>query len=195
MNAWPWEPFTRGRPDSAALSMRRALFLAEAARCRGDADQVDRWERAIEACETAGAPWHRAVSQWRCAEAAVAAGRPPAGVGALLRSSHRCAVELGAKPLQDEIESLALRLRTSLREPVPLVVPAQAATPLSTLTAREREVLALLVAGRSNGEIAKELVISDKTASVHVSNILRKTGTGSRLEAAALASRLGGPGA
>ncbi|WTK91996.1 helix-turn-helix transcriptional regulator [Kribbella sp. NBC_01510] len=65
---------------------------------------------------------------------------------------------------------------------------------MATLTAREREVLALLVAGRSNGEIAKELVISDKTASAHVSNILRKTGTASRMAAAALATRLGGPG-
>jgi DNA-binding NarL/FixJ family response regulator len=46
------------------------------------------------------------------------------------------------------------------------------------------------VAGRSNGEIAKELVISDKTVSVHVSNILRKTGTSTRIEAAALAKRL-----
>jgi DNA-binding NarL/FixJ family response regulator len=116
-------------------------------------------------------------------------------VAALLRSAHRCAVELGAKPLQDEVEALARRSRISLREPMPLVVPAQAATRLATLTAREREVLALLVAGRSNGEIAKELVISDKTVSAHVSNILRKTGTGSRLEAAALATRLGGPGA
>jgi DNA-binding NarL/FixJ family response regulator len=47
-----------------------------------------------------------------------------------------------------------------------------------------------LVAGRSNGEIAKELVISDKTVSVHVSSILRKTRTATRVEAAALAERL-----
>jgi DNA-binding NarL/FixJ family response regulator len=58
------------------------------------------------------------------------------------------------------------------------------------LTLREREILAFLVAGRSNGEIAKELVISSKTVSVHVSNILRKTETSSRVEAAALAERL-----
>ncbi|WSY28143.1 helix-turn-helix transcriptional regulator [Kribbella sp. NBC_00889] len=68
-------------------------------------------------------------------------------------------------------------------------------TPLSALTSREREVLAFLVAGRSNGEIAKELFISHKTVSAHVSNILRKTGTAGRLEAAALAVRLDGPGA
>ncbi|WUF33183.1 LuxR C-terminal-related transcriptional regulator [Kribbella sp. NBC_00482] len=60
---------------------------------------------------------------------------------------------------------------------------------MATLTAREREVLAFLVAGWSNSEIAKNLFISDKTVSVHVSNILRKTGTSSRIAAAALAEQ------
>jgi len=122
----------------------------------------------------------------------VAAGLPGAGVGDLLRDASRCAVELGAKPLQDNVEALARRCRVSLREPVVVLVPA--ATPLSALTAREREILAFLVAGRSNSEIARQLVISDKTVSVHVSHILQKTGTASRLEAAALAERLSGRG-
>jgi DNA-binding NarL/FixJ family response regulator len=59
------------------------------------------------------------------------------------------------------------------------------------LTARELEVLAHLVAGRSNGEIAGALFISAKTVSVHVSNLMRKTGTASRVEAAAWARRAG----
>ena len=59
------------------------------------------------------------------------------------------------------------------------------------LTARELEVLELVAAGRSNREIAAELFISAKTASVHVSNILAKLGVGSRGEAAATAYRLG----
>jgi DNA-binding NarL/FixJ family response regulator len=57
------------------------------------------------------------------------------------------------------------------------------------LTAREREVLELVAAGRSNGQIAQELFISRKTASVHVSNILAKLGVSTRLEAAAVAHR------
>jgi DNA-binding NarL/FixJ family response regulator len=61
---------------------------------------------------------------------------------------------------------------------------------LAGLTGREREILGHLLAGRTNAEIARELVISDKTVSVHVSNILRKTGTTNRAEAAALAHRL-----
>jgi DNA-binding CsgD family transcriptional regulator len=59
------------------------------------------------------------------------------------------------------------------------------------LTDREREVLALLAAGRSNPEIGQALFISTKTASVHVSNILAKLGVSGRVEAAALAHRLG----
>jgi DNA-binding CsgD family transcriptional regulator len=57
------------------------------------------------------------------------------------------------------------------------------------LTAREREVLQLVAAGRSNREIAAELFISPRTASVHVSNILGKLGAASRGEAAAIAHR------
>jgi DNA-binding NarL/FixJ family response regulator len=55
------------------------------------------------------------------------------------------------------------------------------------LTDREFEVLRLVAAGRSNREIAAELFISAKTASVHVSNILAKLGAASRGEAAARA--------
>ncbi|MEV0203546.1 response regulator transcription factor, partial [Nonomuraea sp. NPDC050691] len=66
---------------------------------------------------------------------------------------------------------------------------APAGPPLG-LTARELEVLRLVTAGRSNREIAGELVIAVKTVSVHVSNILAKLGVASRGEAAATAHRL-----
>jgi DNA-binding NarL/FixJ family response regulator len=59
------------------------------------------------------------------------------------------------------------------------------------LTPREREVLELVAAGRSNNAIAAELVISPKTASVHVSHILDKLMVNSRGEAAAVAWRRG----
>jgi len=59
------------------------------------------------------------------------------------------------------------------------------------LSAREREVLSLVSAGRSNGEIGRALFISTKTASVHVSNILAKLGVSGRVEAAGVAHRLG----
>ena len=56
---------------------------------------------------------------------------------------------------------------------------------LGALTGREREVLALVAAGRTNHDIAGELFISPKTASVHISHILAKLGATSRTEAAA----------
>ncbi len=59
------------------------------------------------------------------------------------------------------------------------------------LTHREDEVLRHLVAGRTYAEIARELFITEKTVSVQVSNLLRKTGTSSRIEAVDLFRRLG----
>jgi DNA-binding NarL/FixJ family response regulator len=61
------------------------------------------------------------------------------------------------------------------------------------LTPREREVFALLVAGMSNRAIASGLFISEKTASVHVSNILAKLGVRSRLQAVSLARQVAAP--
>ena len=59
------------------------------------------------------------------------------------------------------------------------------------LTPREADVLTLLARGRTNRQIGAELYISEKTASVHVSNILAKLGVGSRTEAVAVAAQRG----
>jgi DNA-binding NarL/FixJ family response regulator len=74
-----------------------------------------------------------------------------------------------------------------------MAVPAATSRPLNALglSVRELEVLALVAAGRTNGQIAKELFISPKTASVHVTHILDKLGVSSRIEAAMIAARAG----
>ena len=134
-------------------------------------------------------PWYEARSRLRAAEAMVVDGSSRSVARDELQAAHRIAGELGAVPLLREVEVLARAARIDLRQPV-VEVAAERSDALSALTAREREVLAQLVAGRSNGEIAKALFISGKTVSVHVSNILRKTGTATRTEAAVLAERL-----
>lgn len=72
---------------------------------------------------------------------------------------------------------------------LPGAVSAGSGVPFG-LTGREMEVLRLVAAGRRNREIAAELFISPRTASMHVSNILSKLGVSSRGEAAATAYRL-----
>ena len=126
----------------------------------------------------------------------VAAGRGAprlrAGAG---RRPIRCApgtpttVRLGAAPLRAQIEALARRARISLTpaEPAPSPAPARP----HGLTDREADVLRLLAAGHTNRQIGQQLFISPKTASVHVTSILRKLAVHDRVQAAAVAVRLG----
>lgn len=63
---------------------------------------------------------------------------------------------------------------------------------MAVLTARESEVLALVAAGRSNAEIARELCLSVKTVQNHVSNVLAKLQVRDRTQAALRMRGLGG---
>ena len=144
----------------------------------------------MTACAAAGMDWERQRAAWRLAAALVSAGQSRAEAADLLRSVHRFACEQEALPLKSSVEELAGMARISLAEPRrPGAEQAPAA--FAGLTARETEVLGHLVANRTNAEIAKALFISEKTVSVHVSNLLRKTDTASRREVAALARRVG----
>jgi DNA-binding NarL/FixJ family response regulator len=83
------------------------------------------------------------------------------------------------------LEALARRGRLNLGVSAPHVRADGGLTP------REREVLHLLVEGRSNRQIAEQLFISGKTVSVHVTRILAKLGVHSRRDAAVFARQLG----
>jgi DNA-binding NarL/FixJ family response regulator len=148
-----------------------------------------------------GFVYEGARSRWRLAEALAEAGRRDEAQDEW-RLAFETADRLGAAPLRAALSDLARRAR--LRTSVPSRAGAgprsgagpqsgagPLASPLAGLTAREHEVLRLLAAGRSNKEIAAELFIAPKTASVHVSNILGKLGAASRTEAAAVAHRNG----
>jgi DNA-binding NarL/FixJ family response regulator len=92
-----------------------------------------------------------------------------------------------AHPLVEAAGALARRARIRLAAEE---APAPEPTPLG-LTPREHEVLLLVAEGHTNREIGERLYMSEKTASVHVSRILAKLEVGGRVEAAAVAHRLG----
>jgi DNA-binding NarL/FixJ family response regulator len=102
---------------------------------------------------------------------------------ALLDAALRIARELGMRALE---ERLAAHLGQNVT-PLPPAAPSS----LDDLSQREVEVLRLLAAGKSNRDIADVLYISLNTVATHVRNILTKTGTTNRTEAAAYALRHG----
>ena len=170
-----------------------ALYAAERGRAESSADQVERWREVLTACAAAGMDWERHCASWRLAAALISTGKRDVEVADLVRSVHRFATEQEALPLKGKVEDLAGLARISLAE-TRLPAGAQAPTAFVGLTARELEVLGHLVANRTYAEIAAALFISEKTVSVHVSNLLRKTGCASRREVASLAGRLGWDG-
>ncbi|WP_460093162.1 helix-turn-helix transcriptional regulator [Streptomyces mexicanus] len=165
---------------------------AELLRAEGR-DRPDEWAEIVAAFETLERPYDLARVRCRLAEALLAGDedeRPRATE--LLRLAHATAEHLGARPLAGAVARVARRARL----PLACAAPRQAAEPADPaqalgLTGRERDVLRLVSLGRTNRQIAEELFISPKTASVHVSNILAKLAVSSRGEAAAVAHRLG----
>jgi DNA-binding NarL/FixJ family response regulator len=169
----------------------QALAAAESARV---ADHDAGWSEAIAATRSAGDPYLVAYALLRHAEAACAAA-DRAGASPAVQEAARAAAALGAAPLLADLTALARRARVRIETDGTEAVAAKAGIDAFGLTQREREVLELLADGRSNPQIAEELFISRKTASVHVSNILGKLGVASRGEAAAVAHRVGLAGA
>jgi DNA-binding CsgD family transcriptional regulator len=80
---------------------------------------------------------------------------------------------------------LAVALGESAGAKKPSVLPSMAQSETERLTARENEIAALVAEGLSNPEIARRLVISDRTAQTHVTNILKKRGLRNRKQIAA----------
>jgi ATP/maltotriose-dependent transcriptional regulator MalT len=184
----------RAAETPATGPVLRALALTFAAEADRAARTVARapWDEAVAAWEEVGNPYQLAHALIGAAEAAAADG-DRAAAATQVRHAAQIADRLGARPLREQAESLARRARlTPAGDPATQAAdPGEQARHQYGLTARELEVLRLVAIGRSNRDIAAELFISAKTASVHVSNIMSKLGVGSRVEAAALAYRLG----
>jgi DNA-binding NarL/FixJ family response regulator len=149
-------------------------------------DRAEDWSRLATRWEGLGRPFRAGYARVREAEAALSEQLPRTRVADALASARATAATLGAQPLLDEIELIArrARVRTGDQEGD---VPGEVAA----LTLRELDVLRLIAEGRTNPEIGKELYMSPKTASVHVSRILAKLDVKTRTEAAGVAHRLG----
>jgi len=169
---------------SPVFSLFDTVIEAQLSRIPGPGDP-GLWHRVADS-ELAG-PYLAGYARLQQAVGLLARRRRREAADAL-RDAEAGARRLGATAMSDEIAALARHGRIDLGAQ-PTAPPEP--DPVG-LTPREREVLALLGDGLSNAEIARTLYISEKTASVHVSNILRKLGVTSRLQAATAIRGSGG---
>ncbi len=178
-----------GQSESPDVAAHLAHARATLSRLSGP--DADAWGDAARRWRDLGDQWRMARARVREADAAASAG-DAARAAASLRDAHMLATMLDAPPLQAEIQALSRRTRISVDPPSRVVVDERSASGLG-LTPREAEVLTLVSGGGTNRQIGAELYISEKTVSVHISNIMRKLGVRSRVDAAAVAQRLGVP--
>jgi len=166
-------------------------------RTKADLDPVEPWREALAAFGY-GYPFEDARCRLGLAAALLATSHRDdegwAEAGALLGEAGRTADRLGARPLGQRVAALARRAG--------ITVPARGAGedtggPLDTLpevaslTGREQDVLRLVAQGGTNRQVGAALFISEKTVSVHLSNVMAKLGASGRTEAVSLAHRAG----
>ena len=165
-----------------------ADFAAELSRCSGTATQ-DMWHDRSRAWAGRGRPHRAAYANWRRTELLLREGNRQSALLALRLAAEQSGQHV---PLRAAVSGLARMGRLELEKEgrhEPRSKELGTSYPHG-LTAREVEVLRLLVQGCTNTQIAKQLFMSPKTASVHVTAILRKLGARNRVHAAAIASHL-----
>ncbi len=177
-------------PSRVLGAAYKTTFDGEVARLRQEGREPA-WRVAMGTWYRHGVPHNAAYAGWRLAECLLDAG--------LRRSAeHELAAAYvaseGHYPLRTAIEGLARRARVALPADADIdSQPSKDAGDLAPhgLTPRELDVLRLLGTGATNAEIGRRLYMSPKTASVHVSAILRKMGVSGRVQAATVAERMG----
>jgi len=191
-----------GRPEAIADATADTFELAVRLGSPWVVTELAWWRRQGGVRETvpaeAGGPfelqlrgdWSAAAAAWRDAgcpyEAALALAE--SGDEAALRTTLEELQQLGARPASAIV---ARRLRERGVRGLPRGLrPATKANP-ANLTPRELEVLVLVAQGLRNADVARRLVLSERTVAHHVSSILRKLGVRSRAEATAEAIRRG----
>jgi DNA-binding CsgD family transcriptional regulator len=172
-----WGPEGRAWLARLDADLLRIRWLAGADDAPDVATLVAGWREVVELFAQFGDAYELARAQVVLASVLRAAGENAEAreVGDAAREAAR---RLGATPLVEQLRAIGS-------------APARNEAGSDVLTPRETEILELVAAGRTNGEIGKQLFISTKTVSVHVSNILGKLGASGRTEAAAIARRRG----
>ncbi len=159
----------------------RAVIQAELGGADHDGSSVLAWETANQAVRVDTAPAHlRPYTRFRLAQALVVNGER-AEAENVARTARCDAERLGLGLITRWIDDFAAHAGLGIdddRSP-----RTRAEIDPARLTEREQQVLALIEQGLSNRQIGEQLYISAKTASVHVSSILRKVGAASRTEA------------
>jgi DNA-binding CsgD family transcriptional regulator len=174
--------------DRRTIRDHALLALCEAERRRFDRRGSDAdWRRAVQALDALGAVAQRAYARVRLAEALIAEGAQRHAAAAALNEAISLIACAPRSPIRVLAEDVAHRARLRLAH-------GHEASPRGGqskfgLTERETEVLRLLADARTNREIGDALFISPKTASVHVSSVMRKLGVTRRAEAARMARR------
>jgi DNA-binding CsgD family transcriptional regulator/tetratricopeptide (TPR) repeat protein len=180
-----------GHGYEAIVEALDALYQAELGRVRAAAGLAEAWCRAAGLMH-GSLPWEECYARWRAAESLFNEGRSQrTSAVAALRDAHALAQRLGATPDLAQIETMARGARIPLGAPTahPSGMPSPTAPTAMALTPREAEILGHIVAGRTYGEIARALVVSEKTVSSHVSHLLSKTGCANRIDLARWAGR------
>jgi DNA-binding CsgD family transcriptional regulator len=164
------------------LRAEAALLAGRIAAACGDAAGAEaRLDEAVAGFAAVRYPLEEARARLGLARLQASAGSPLAVATA--RAARDGFERLGARRDADEAAALLRELGAAGRTAV--------RGDRDDLTVREREVLSLVAAGLSNGQIAEQLVIAPKTAEHHVGRVLAKLGVRSRAEAAAHAAREG----
>jgi DNA-binding CsgD family transcriptional regulator/tetratricopeptide (TPR) repeat protein len=187
------ERMTR-RDGTTMLALEQAhreTARAELARAEGHAAAAA-WSAAADGWDDIAVPHEAAYARWRWAEALLAEGGTRTEAASGLRPAVATARGLGAQPLLTAMQALVTRARLPIEDNETDDEARVEPSPLASLglTVREQEVLRRVAAGATNRQIAEELFISESTAGVHVSNILRKLGVSNRVQAAAVAHEL-----
>ena len=155
------------------------------AQAMGNLDKAaEHFEDALAFCRKAG---YRPELAWSCCDYADALLKR-SGPGdyhravSLLDDALSISSELGMRPLVERVIAIKDRAESG---------PAPAPAYPGGLTQREVDVIRLVAAGRTDRDIAEELIVSVRTVTTHVGNILNKTGAANRAEATAYAVRRG----